>query len=106
MNIIEIASFIVLLVAIETAFYYLLACILWFSDQVRGKETSFKEIWDDFFWDERTHKYEISQGIFTWVFSPLYFVMAFIFLIFDCLRKLFEPLTSKMKKLNKERGVE
>lgn len=106
MNIIEILSFIVLWVAVEAAFYYLLACILWLSDRVEGKETPFKEIWTDFFWDERTNRYEISQGIFNLVFSPLYFVMAFIFLIFDCLRKLFEPLTNKMKKLNEERGVE
>ena len=106
MNIIEIASFIVLLMAVETSFYYLLACTLWFSDHVRGKETSFKEIWEDFFWDAHTNRYEISQGIFTWIFSPLYFVMAFIFLILDCLKKLFEPLINKIKKLNEERGIE
>ena len=101
MNVLKILSFMLFAMVIDAMFYYVLVCVLWMDDKLRGEDTSFIQMWKDSFWNERSNKYEVSQGIFTLVWSPVYFLMATIILIINCIRKLFEPLSKKIGEWNR-----
>lgn len=83
---------------VDFACCYLLACILWLTNVIRGEEVPFKDVVKNFFWDDRSNSYSSSQGIFLFIWSPIYLVMATFFLIYNCILIIVKDVKEKINE--------
>ena len=81
---------------VDAACCYLLACVLWFTDCIRGEEITLKDVVKNFFWDSKHCSYSTAQGIILIIWSPIYLVMATFFLIYNCILKIFKDVKEKI----------